>query len=214
VRTGHVTAALLVAIAALAGAAAAASKDGVRATLTTSIPLDARPGSQLDVGWTLASTDDDGRRQPFGAGGVFVRLLSASGAKAETGPAHEGATGAYTASVEVPAGGIGDVLVGIHAWTTYGPSDSSFPITNDPLPGARHIGAPASADESGPSRTRLAVLTTGLFGALLVAAVARRLFDRVRRRQGDAAAQRRVIGVQRHGHEELGEGAGRLDPEL
>src|SRR5438876_8244618 len=111
----------VVAIAALAAALPAAGKEGVRATLATTVPLDVKPGTKLDVGWRLSSLDEHGRRQPFGAGGVFVRLLSASGAGAETGYAGEQDPGEYAASVVVPNGGIGDVLIGIRSWTN-GPS--------------------------------------------------------------------------------------------
>jgi hypothetical protein len=171
---------LLVAIAALVGALSAAAKDGVRATLSTSIPLDAKPGTRLDVAWTLASATEGGRRQPFGARGVFVRLLSASGAEPEIGDAYEDAKGAYTARVEVPAGGIGDVEIGIHALTSNGPSALLFPISNDPVPGARHLPTTASTSEAGSSRAWIVVLVAGsLFAATLALTFGRpRLFGR------------------------------------
>ena len=45
---------LVVTAAALVAALPAAGKEGVKATLTTPIPLAAGPGTKLDVGWTLA----------------------------------------------------------------------------------------------------------------------------------------------------------------
>ena len=108
------------------------------ATLTTPIPLDARAGTSFKVGWRLFSAEN-GRRKPFGASGVFVRLLSASGGNAEEGfaTAHLGRTGEYTARVAVPSGGVGDIQIGLQGWTS-GPagarrSDHLFPITNNPL---------------------------------------------------------------------------------
>jgi hypothetical protein len=122
---------------ALVAALPAAGKEGVEATLLTRIPLDAPAGTRLQVAWTL-SYRDHGRRRPFGAGGVFVRLTSAAGADAETG--FTGGTGDYKTTVVVPKGGIGDVQIGLRGWTS-GPagtheSDVLFPITNDPVPGA------------------------------------------------------------------------------
>ncbi len=143
---------LAVASAALVSALPVNAKEGVKATLETNIPLDAQPGAKLDVVWTLSFLGEQGRRQPFGAGGVFVRLLSASGAAADTGEAEEAGTGSYKATVVVPKGGIGDVLIGIQSWTN-GPSgtkksDWLFPITNDPMPGPARITAKPSGGQT------------------------------------------------------------------
>lgn len=132
---------------ALVAALPAAGKEGVRATLLTSIPLDAPAGTRLEVAWKLTYRDH-GRLRPFGASGVFVRLTSAAGASSETGSTS--GAGAYRATVVVPKGGIGDVEIGLRGWTS-GPdgtreSDALFPITNDPLPGAA-----ARSDRDWPS---------------------------------------------------------------
>jgi hypothetical protein len=130
---------LLVAAAFLVAALPAAGKDGVKATLTTRIPLHAPAGTQLKVGWTLAYRDEHGKRHVFGGGGIFVRLLSTSGANAETSFARVGKPGHYSATVRVPKGGIRDIQIGIHGWasgpTGTRPADELFPITNDPVPG-------------------------------------------------------------------------------
>jgi hypothetical protein len=122
---------------ALVAALPAAGKEGVKATLLTRIPLDAPAGKRLEVAWTLTYRDH-GRRRPFGARGVFVRLRSAAGESAETGFAS--GNGDYRATVVVPKGGIGDVQIGVQGWTNDAAgtreSDALFPITNDPLPGA------------------------------------------------------------------------------
>jgi hypothetical protein len=138
-------AALATTAAALVGALPAAAKEGVKATLLTRIPLDAPDGTRLEVAWRLIYLDH-GRRRPFGANGVFVRLRSAAGGGAETGFAS--GAGDYRATVVVPKGGIGDVQIGLRGWTS-GPSgtresDVLFPISNDPLPGAAqsHAGWP------------------------------------------------------------------------
>jgi hypothetical protein len=122
--------------AALVAALPAAGKEGVEATLLTRIPLDAPAGKRLEVAWKLTYSDH-GRRRPFGANGVFVRLRSAIGASAETGLAN--GNGDYRATVVVPEGGIGDVQIGLRGWTNDAAgtreSDALFPISNDPLPG-------------------------------------------------------------------------------
>jgi hypothetical protein len=128
----------------------AAGKEAVKATLATNVPLDAEPGTRLSVAWTLSYAEGDRRRHPFGANGVFVRLLSASGARAETGfaPAGAYASGEYAASVVVPEGGIGDVEIGLRGWTSGAGgtrrSDFLFPITNDPVPGSARVASPPS----------------------------------------------------------------------
>jgi hypothetical protein len=149
---------LLVAVVA-AGVAAlpAAGKEGVEATLRTNVPLDAEPGTQLRIAWTLRYADGDSRGRPFGANGVFVRLVSASGARAETGLAPTGshASGEYAATILVPEGGIGDVEIGLRGWTSGAGgtrrSDLLFPITNDPVPGSARIVA-RSSERSPPAR--------------------------------------------------------------
>ena len=122
---------------ALAAALPAAGKDGVKATLVTRISVNAVAGTRLEVAWTLAYVDEHGRRQPFGGGGIFVRLLSASGAPSEVALAH-GKPGRYTAAVRVPKAGIPAIQIGIRGWSSGATgtrrADRPFPITNDPVP--------------------------------------------------------------------------------
>jgi hypothetical protein len=171
----------------LVGTAPAAAKEGVKATLETSIPLDAAAGTPLELAWTLASVDEDGRPQPFGAGGIFVRLSSASGTGAQTAFAR-GDTGDYRATVLVPTGGIGDVQIGIRGFADGRPSDLLFPITNDPLPGVGRVAASASSrpppeDPGSGSTTLILILVVGSLSALAVLALAL-----VRRRNATGAA--------------------------
>jgi hypothetical protein len=120
---------VVVFVAAFFAAPAAQAKEGVHATLTTPIPLDAAPGTKLHVGWKLANRDGT----PFGGGDVFVRLRSASGDGAET--AYTNGGGTFAADVVVPKGGIGDVQIGIRGWSS-GPDGTHeapmfFPITTE-----------------------------------------------------------------------------------
>jgi hypothetical protein len=136
---------LLAAAAALCTSAPAAAKEGVRATLTTAVPLHASPGTTVKVVWTLTYRDEHGRTQPFGAGAVYVRLLSATGAGAKTSDATSLGKGRYSATVAVPRGGIRDVQIALHGFTSGANgtrnADVFFPITNDPLPGIAPVGA-------------------------------------------------------------------------
>ena len=156
----------------LVAALPAAGKEGVRATLLTRIPLDAPAGTKLVVAWRLTYADHG---RPFGAGGVFVRLRSATGASAET--SFTSGDGDYRASVMVPEGGIGDVQIGLRGWTS-GPSgtresDLLFPITNDPLPGAARVSRPGTG---WPSWILVPAVLAGLalLGAAAVAVPVRR----------------------------------------
>ena len=125
----------LAAATALAAAPLAPTKEGARARLTARLPLGAPPGATIRIGWKVDAPDGHGGRQPFGARGMFVRLLSRTGA-ASTTAADDGRTGSvgrYTARVRVPAGGIGGIRTGLHGWNDRGPSDLLFPLENDPF---------------------------------------------------------------------------------
>jgi hypothetical protein len=111
----------------------AAGKDGVKATLTTRIPLNAPAGTNLHVAWTLGYVGEHGLWHAFGGGGIFVRLVSPSGVTADTAFA-QGKPGRYAANVRVPKDGIGRVQIGIRGWMSGRPGDALFPITNDPTP--------------------------------------------------------------------------------
>jgi hypothetical protein len=130
-----VLACLGVAVVALVAALPAAGKEGVKATLTTRVPLTAPAGTALRVAWTLTYRDEHGRRRPFGGEGIVIRLLSASGGPSKTAFAR-GTAGGYAATVRVPDGGIRVIQIGIEGWSSgpYGTrrADELFPITNAP----------------------------------------------------------------------------------
>jgi hypothetical protein len=119
-----------VALAALVAAASAPTKDKARAHLASAIPLDAAPGTTIRVAWSVDVPDDKGGRRPFYAGGMFVRLLSRTGARSTYGFAREGPhpVTPYTTDVKVPVGGIGGVRVGLR-----GTTDVYFPLENNPF---------------------------------------------------------------------------------
>jgi hypothetical protein len=178
---------------ALIAAPAASAKEDVKATLITDIPLDASAGTELKVAWRLSYVDENGDRRPFGANGVFVRLLSASGAASEEGVSTYD-TGQYQATVVVPEGGIRDIQIGLTGWVSDASgtrrSDAMFPITNDPIPRPEPM---TSAAPDGPvpsasdtaSRTWILVLAASLLSvlALLIAGFV------IRRRRYKASAR-------------------------
>jgi hypothetical protein len=186
--------AILLAVATAAVTAAPAlGKEGVEATLAAPIPLDAATGDEITVAWSLASVDEQGNRTPFGAQGVYVQLVGASGGEATTGfaPADGGRTGEYEAVVVVPPGGIKGIVIGLGG-TSSGPSGSSrsdvlFPITNNPLPAVNKPAVtptppPVAQGEGGSSAPWIAALT------LVVLLGLGSLGHLVRRRRHAAAA--------------------------
>lgn len=87
---------------------------GEAATLTLDdpLPVDAPPGSEIEIAWTLGVMDGEGTTRPFSAEGVYVRLTPASGTPVEV-VARQDRTGHYVASVTVPPGGLGAVVIGL-----------------------------------------------------------------------------------------------------
>jgi hypothetical protein len=112
------------------------ARNWVKATLTSKVPLRAKPGTLVRVSWKLWGRDQQGHVQPFSGGGIFGRLVNPSDTMANSASA-QGRDGRYTALVRVPRGGIGRVEVGIRGFTN-GPQGTQpapvlFPITNDPF---------------------------------------------------------------------------------
>jgi hypothetical protein len=124
--------------------------------------------------WALAGADEHGRRQPFNAIGVFVRLLSASGGMSTTGFATPDAhpQGRYDAQVAVPKGGIGGVQIGLRGSSDGSASDALFPLENDPFATpARGVAAGQEATSGRPLPTWLALAGVlallGVLGAVV-----------------------------------------------
>jgi hypothetical protein len=169
-----VLAVLAMACSLLAVGPAALAKEGVKAWLLTPLGVDAPAGKQLTLVWALAGTDERGRRQPFNAIGVFVRLLSASGGRPTIGFATPDAhpQGRYDAQVAVPNGGIGGVQIGLRGSSDGAPSDELFPLENDPLAApARGVAAGQEATPGRPWPTWLALAGAlallGVLGAVV-----------------------------------------------
>jgi len=122
------------ALVALVAATLAAAKESAQARLTT-LPLHAKPESTVRVRWTVDTRDDSGERRPFGASGMFIRLLSRTGASPTTG--YDDGSGTFATTLKVPEGGIGGVRAGLRGTSCDAsgcqPSDALFPIVNDPF---------------------------------------------------------------------------------
>jgi hypothetical protein len=103
---------VLLALIALAGPVAA--KDGMEARLDTPLSVDAEPGSTIEVGVEVSVPGPSARFVVQGTP-IFVRLLPPGGGESTEARAHEtpAGSGQYVAAVEVPAGGIDAIEVGI-----------------------------------------------------------------------------------------------------
>jgi hypothetical protein len=134
-----VTALVAGALCVLLAAPAAVGKENVRARIDSAVPLHAAPGKQIRIAWTLSFTER-GSRHPFGASGVFVRLLSSSGGEPVKAPGHKRATGGFVAEVTVPEGGIRRITIGLEGIRLIGGrsenADVLFPVDNDPFAAA------------------------------------------------------------------------------
>lgn len=108
----------------------------VQATLTGTIidNPNPRPGTTVTIAWTIGEPGKP-RDAGFGGTGLFMRLLSKSGAPTERTRAH-GTRGRYSATTRVPPGGIRDIQLGIIGYsdgpTGHDTTPGLFPITNDP----------------------------------------------------------------------------------
>jgi hypothetical protein len=125
------------------------AKEGAEAKLDTALPRDAEPGSTVKVGWSVFSIDGDTTHPIYGSP-VYIRLVGPDGTSATEvmGTEVPRGSGHYTASIQVPDGGIAEVIVGMvgESCVQGGAcqrSDMIFPLTDDPLvTGAAPVAAP------------------------------------------------------------------------
>jgi hypothetical protein len=135
-------------------AGSAGAKEGVEATILSTIPKHAAPGSTLHIEWRLAELESG---RPFGAGGIFVRLVGAGGATT-TADAERIGPGRFGADAVVPDGGIRRIRIGLPSWSS-GPrgtrrADAFFRIVNDPFADLwTPLRRPLRVPTLGPNRT-------------------------------------------------------------
>ena len=103
---------MLAVLLALAVASTALAKEGVVAEVLTPISRDAKPGTKVNVVWTLTS-DEDGESHPFGGSAVFIRLFGPSGSHTKRVYGTEVSSGRFRATLRIPRGGVRRVVVGL-----------------------------------------------------------------------------------------------------
>jgi hypothetical protein len=151
------TSAILAAVAALLIVGPTLAKEGAEANLDTVLPRDAQPGSTIDVGWSVMQIEND-QSVPMSGSPVYIRLVGPDGTSATEvmGTEVPSGSGHYTASIQVPTGGIAEVLVGMRGESctaaSCGRADLIFPLIDDPLvTGAAPLAPSAAAPSAGAS---------------------------------------------------------------
>jgi hypothetical protein len=96
------------------------AKEGAQVHLLVSLPSDPAPGSVITIRWTVDVPGADGKRVPFAAIGMFVRLVGRNGAST-TATALHGPP--YCVRIRVPRARIRAIRFGLH-----GSTDIFFPL--------------------------------------------------------------------------------------
>jgi len=80
----------------------------------------------ISIRWTV-TVPANGKRRPFSAIGMFVKLIGANRATTTaTAPQKHGPP--YSVRIRVPRGGIRAIRFGLHGRNDMGPSDIFFPL--------------------------------------------------------------------------------------
>lgn len=119
VMAGRGRALLVAVVAAALTASTALAKEGAQAHFLAPLPTHPRPGSLIIVSWSVDVPGAHGKRTPFGAVGMFVRLVARNGTF--TSATAQQYQPPYSARVRVPASGIASVRFGLEG-TSCGPS--------------------------------------------------------------------------------------------
>jgi hypothetical protein len=181
---------LLGLVCGLALSVPAMAKTGTEARLDTTLRRDATPGSTIAVAWSLFQVVDD-RESPFSSPGVYMRLTGVDGKDSTevVGTETPSGSGHYEAMIQVPASGIGDVVVGLKgeqctAADGCSRMDIVFPLTDDRLVvgSARSVAppvAPGSPSASSMSAQLVPLMVIGIAVGVAVGVVALILGRRV-----------------------------------
>lgn len=98
---------------ALVGVGSVAAKGGdAIATLDEPLPPGPVAGSTIAIGWSLDLRQDDGTTLPFYAQNVFLRFTPPTGKPIDVAGLQD-RQGHFTATVTVPAGGLGEIAFGM-----------------------------------------------------------------------------------------------------
>lgn len=101
----------LAAAVAVLAAPVASAKEGAQAHLLTPLPAHPHAGSLISVSWSVDVPGTQGKRRPFGAIGMFVRLVGRGGAS--TSATAQQYEPPYRVRIRVPAGGIRSIRFGL-----------------------------------------------------------------------------------------------------
>jgi hypothetical protein len=110
---------VLTGVIAVLAVPAASAKEGAQAHLLAALPPHPSAGSPITVRWSVDVPGAPGTRRPFGAIGMFVRLLGLDDASTSA-TAHQYEP-PYYVRIRVPAGGIRSIRFGLMG-TSCGPS--------------------------------------------------------------------------------------------
>ena len=86
-----------------------------------------RAGAMIKIRWTVTVPAAGGKREPFSAIGMFVRLIGSNHATT-TATAAQTHGPPYRVRIRVPRGGIRAIRFGLHGTNDNGPSDIFFPL--------------------------------------------------------------------------------------
>lgn len=177
----------VVLLALLVVAAPVAAKTGYEARLDTPISRDARAGTILTVGFQVYQVAGVERLPLESPGPVFLRLypMTRGATPTEALGVRQPATSAhFAADIEVPAGGIARVEVGLRNESCVGGvctrSDMLFDLTDDVLVAGPGTGAPldpAAAEDAADGRPGSVVAWLGRAIGILAGWVARLASD-------------------------------------
>jgi len=159
--------------------APALAKEGGEAVLDAPVPRDAVPGTTIEIGWTIViPLEGGGTGRMFGTP-TYVRLVSPDGTSEMQAYGHETApeSGHYVATVDVPAGGIGQVVIALAGTSCdaaggCSQSDFVFPIVGDSLTAADPAAVPPAAAPEGAAAAATSTSSTADAPTIALLAVA------------------------------------------
>ena len=103
---------MLAGLLALAVVSTALAKEGVVAEVLTPISRDAKPGTKVNVVWTVTSVEGE-ESHPFGGSAIFIRLFGPPGSYTKRVFGAEIESGRFRATLRIPRGGVRRVVVGL-----------------------------------------------------------------------------------------------------
>lgn len=144
----------LVAVMLSATLALAKGESAGIVTLAAPIARDADPGSTLTVDFTAKVTDANGDAVPLRGTPVVLKLVGPDGTATEAVASERGTPGSYTATIEVPAGGITSAVFGLRGSALMPDGTSSLQDVPFDVDGLLFTTAAHPIQDSGSAVTR------------------------------------------------------------